>query len=231
MSRALRKQPPPLSSSSAAPPPIQQARDQMYEGLILDIGEMLFAEVGVDRCQVKDVATRAGISLATLYRYFPSKEALLEGVHERRLASLLSRIIEVVGKQRAPLDAILAANEVHLRFHMDHPAYLGMHLREGNAWFESSKLRCRAQIEAVEDGHKRTTASFAAGIRAGVFVNDPPALMARASVAANHVHLSHWVLGGKSEPPDVVVARARAHFIRAFCRPERVAELLARRAP
>jgi len=221
MSRALRK----------TPPPIQQARDQMYEALILDIGELLFAEVGVDRCQVKDVATRAGISLATLYRYFPSKEALLEGVHERRLEELMSRILEVVGTQRRdPLDTILAANEVHLRFHMDHPGYLGMHLREGNAWFETSKLRCRAQIDALEEGHKRTTASFAAGIRAGLFVNDPPALMAHASVAANHVHLSHWVHGGKTETHDVVVARARAHFIRAFCRPERVAEILARRA-
>jgi AcrR family transcriptional regulator len=210
MSRALRK-----------PAPIQQARDQMYEALILDIAETLFAELGVDGCQVKDVATRAGISLATLYRYFASKEELLEAVHERRLTQLMGRILEAVRDQRSPLDAILAANEIHLRFHMEHPSYLGMHLREGNAWFDASKLRCRAQIEAVEEGHKRTTASFAAGIRAGVFVNDPPALMARASVAANHVHLAHWVLGGRVEAPDVVVARARAHFMRAFCKPER----------
>jgi len=203
----------------------------MYEALILDTAELLFAELGVDRCQVKDVAARAGISLATLYRYFASKEALLGAVHERRLAELMRRILEVVRAQRSPLDAILAADEVHLRFHMDHPSYLGMHLREGNAWFDTSKLRCRAQIEAAEEGHKRTTASFAAGVRAGVFVADPPALMARAAVAANQVHLSHWVAGGRSEAQDAVVARARAHFIRAFCRPERVGELLARRRP
>jgi AcrR family transcriptional regulator len=206
MSRALRKS-----------VPIRQARDEMYEGVVLDVAEGLFAEVGVDRCQVKDVAGRAGISLTTLYRYFASKEALLEGVHERRLEELMRRIGKAMGKQRAPLEMILAANEAHLRFHMEHPAYLGMHLREGNAWFDTSKLRCRAQIEVVEEGHKRTTASFAAGIRAGVFVDDPPALMARASVAANHVHLAHWMLEGMKEQPDAVVARARAHFVRAFC--------------
>src|SRR5690242_2893308 len=106
MSRALRKA-----------PPVQQARDQMYEGLVLDTAETLFAELGVDGCQVKDVATLAGISLATLYRYFAGKESLLEAVHERRLTQLMARILEAVRGQRAPLDAILAADEVHLRFH------------------------------------------------------------------------------------------------------------------
>jgi AcrR family transcriptional regulator len=47
---------------------------------VVDAALACFAEVGVSKTTVEDVAERAGIARATLYRYFPGKQALLLGV-------------------------------------------------------------------------------------------------------------------------------------------------------
>lgn len=44
--------------------------------LLLDAAIELFAERGYDRTTVRDIATRAGVNQALLFRYFGSKEAL-----------------------------------------------------------------------------------------------------------------------------------------------------------
>ena len=209
--------------------PAQKARNQMYEELILDTAESIFAKMGVEQCQVKDVASAAGVSLSTQYKYFSSKEDLLRAVHARRLHVLMQLIIETVEPQSDPLAEMLSANAAYLRFHMNYPTYLAMHLREGVAWFESENFRCQEQRDALEEGIMRASSSFARGAKKGLFVKDPPLLMARAAVAANQVHLSHWMAEGMADSKALVIRRAHSHFIRAFCLPEKVASLLAAR--
>ena len=47
---------------------------------LLDAATALFAERGYDRTTVRDIAARAGVNQALLFRYFGSKEALFEEV-------------------------------------------------------------------------------------------------------------------------------------------------------
>jgi AcrR family transcriptional regulator len=56
--------------------PVQQAR---YDRVIAAATEILSAG-GQEAVQMKDLAQRAGVSLATLYRYFPSKDYVLLAV-------------------------------------------------------------------------------------------------------------------------------------------------------
>ena len=56
--------------------PAQQAR---YDRVIAVATDVLSAG-GLEAVQMKDLAQRAGVSLATLYRYFPSKDYLLLAV-------------------------------------------------------------------------------------------------------------------------------------------------------
>ena len=56
--------------------PVQQAR---YDRVIAAATEIL-SEGGQEAVQMKDLAQRAGVSLATLYRYFPSKDYVLLAV-------------------------------------------------------------------------------------------------------------------------------------------------------
>ena len=54
---------------------------------VLDAAVEVFAERGID-AQIPDVARRAGVGIATVYRNFPSKRALLSALMEQRVADL-----------------------------------------------------------------------------------------------------------------------------------------------
>jgi AcrR family transcriptional regulator len=50
---------------------------------VLDAALTLFAEKGFAATRVEDIAARAGLSKGAVYLYFPSKEAILEGLVKR----------------------------------------------------------------------------------------------------------------------------------------------------
>ena len=61
----------------------QQTRSQKRFELILDTAAKLFAEIGYEAATTNAIAERAGISIGSLYRYFPDKEALLGALAQR----------------------------------------------------------------------------------------------------------------------------------------------------
>ena len=60
-----------------------------YESL-LAIAREVITEQGVD-ASLRDIARRAGVGLATLYRHFPTREALLEALLRKALCDLIAR--------------------------------------------------------------------------------------------------------------------------------------------
>ncbi|MFC7398666.1 TetR/AcrR family transcriptional regulator [Chelatococcus sp. GCM10030263] len=56
---------------------------------ILDAAERRFIQAGFHRATMQDVAREAGMSPGNLYRYFPSKDAIVEGLVERDRAALI----------------------------------------------------------------------------------------------------------------------------------------------
>lgn len=61
---------------------------------VLDAALALFVEKGFAATRVEDIAKRAGLSKGAIYLYFPSKEALLEGLVRRALVP----IVELAGQ-------------------------------------------------------------------------------------------------------------------------------------
>jgi TetR/AcrR family transcriptional repressor of uid operon len=62
---------------------------------ILDAAERSFVRAGFHRTTMQDVAAEAGMSPGNLYRYFPSKDALVAGLCERDRAGLSEEFREV----------------------------------------------------------------------------------------------------------------------------------------
>ena len=60
-------------------------------GRILDVAERLVAGGGEDALQMSELPALADVSLAALYRYFPSKQHLLFAVVENQLEAALAR--------------------------------------------------------------------------------------------------------------------------------------------
>jgi len=80
---------------------------------ITDVAIALFAERGFDEVSVDDVAEAAGIARRTLFRYYPSKNAIPWGdfdAHLQHLRGLLAAVDPAVPMERALRDALLAFN-------------------------------------------------------------------------------------------------------------------------
>lgn len=67
-------------------------RDHVAAG-ILEVASGVLAERG-EATSMTDIAKAAGVARATLYRYFPNREALLEALREAALEELSTRIAD-----------------------------------------------------------------------------------------------------------------------------------------
>ena len=61
----------------------RQSRSQQTVDLILDAAGDLFASVGYEAATTNAIAEKAGISIGSLYRYYPDKDAILKELAER----------------------------------------------------------------------------------------------------------------------------------------------------
>ena len=62
-----------------------QGRSRATVGYVLESAAQLFSESGYEGTTTNQVAERAGVSIGSVYQYFPSKEALLVALAERHL--------------------------------------------------------------------------------------------------------------------------------------------------
>jgi AcrR family transcriptional regulator len=64
---------------------------------VLDAALELFIENGFAATRVEDIARRAGLSKGSVYLYFPSKEALLEGLVRRAIVPIADSALGAIG--------------------------------------------------------------------------------------------------------------------------------------
>lgn len=76
----------------AGPAVPSTAAQQGRHDRILAVATAMLEAGGEDALQMKDLAQRAGVSLATLYRYFPAKDHVLLGILLSRYSAALARI-------------------------------------------------------------------------------------------------------------------------------------------
>jgi AcrR family transcriptional regulator len=93
---------------------------------ILDTTWALVAEHGLTSVTMSQIAEKAGIGRATLYKYFPDVEAILLAWHERQIIGHLAQLAEVrdqAGRAAERLEAVLEAYALisHERFSHEHP--------------------------------------------------------------------------------------------------------------
>jgi AcrR family transcriptional regulator len=143
---------------------------------ILDAAVRVFAEKGIPRTTVSDIAGAAGVAKGTFYLYFNSKEELLGALKERFVDEILEHtasFAERVGREDwwALVDAAI---ESFVDFMGDHRSIIQIMVQEGITPETSPQFaECERKVDEV----------FAAGIRAGVeagaFRTGDPELTAR----------------------------------------------------
>ena len=76
-----------------------QARSTASVNAILDATIQVLLKLGKERLTTTSVALRAGVSVGTLYQYFPNKSALLQAALRRHLDEV-TNAVELVCKQQ-----------------------------------------------------------------------------------------------------------------------------------
>jgi AcrR family transcriptional regulator len=77
-----------------------QARSTASVDAILDATTQVLLSVGKERLTTTRVALRAGVSIGTLYQYFPNKSALLQAALKRHLDDVTKAIEQVTQEQK-----------------------------------------------------------------------------------------------------------------------------------
>lgn len=64
---------------------------------ILDAGARVLGEVGYEKASVNQIAEVAGVSVGSLYQYFPSKEALALAIMKRHVEAMMDVVQRDIG--------------------------------------------------------------------------------------------------------------------------------------
>ncbi len=83
-----------------------QARSQDTVDVILVATDRVLARVGLNEATTREIADVAGVSIGTLYRYFPSKDALFLAMLQRRWGEetqALGKLMAKLAEERASL--------------------------------------------------------------------------------------------------------------------------------
>src|SRR3978361_1335224 len=89
------------STATARKPRADAARNRER---VLEAAKTVF-NAGGPEASLEAVAGRAGVGIGTLYRHFPTREALFEAVY-RREVDQLSELAEQLKNDAAPVDAL-----------------------------------------------------------------------------------------------------------------------------
>jgi AcrR family transcriptional regulator len=104
----------------------QQDRSRVTVEAILEATTRILVEEGYDKANTNRIAERAGISIGSLYQYFPNKESLMTALmeqHAREMATLietkLQRLFDSPLEIVIPeiIKAVVAAHAIDPRLH------------------------------------------------------------------------------------------------------------------
>ncbi|MFE3445824.1 TetR/AcrR family transcriptional regulator [Nocardia sp. NPDC059180] len=103
----------------------RQRRSRETVDTLLEAAAQMFTREGL-ATTTNRIAERAGLSVGTLYQYFPNKHALLRAIAERHLAGAAVRLDAVFVELRATRpefdDTMQAILEAVVDLHLDRPA-------------------------------------------------------------------------------------------------------------
>jgi AcrR family transcriptional regulator len=149
-----------VNSDSSSEPTRQSLRDRLREATnreILAAAERVFAEQGLDKASMAQIAERAGVAVGTLYNRFEDRDALLEAVLSDRRAELLEKLDRAAATAAgAAFRAQLVSFFATLFGHFDeHQAFLRLVLASEVGPREKRAQMSRALLERLEAILKR----------------------------------------------------------------------------
>ena len=195
-----------VADHSTFPKPFPKIRDHQ-----------VFAEKGFHDAQVSQIATRAEVSLASVYQYFESKESMFEAVVEG-----VARAIDIAIRQRVesiadPFERLLAVSDAMVDCFQQNQDLLRIYVRatNGRPWSASSELGGKTQ-EISNDFTNWVVSLARDAERAGALRGLDPEIFATTLVGAVITVATSAVESDTARPLAEVAPHLRAIFARIF---------------
>lgn len=167
------------------------------------LGFELFVRQGFDRTTVDDIAAAAGIGRRTFFRYFASKNDLVWGDFEQRLAEL-HHLLEAVEPTAPMMDALRGAIVEFNRFD---PADVPWHRQRMELILTVPTLQADATLRYA--AWRRVVAEFTAR-RMGLSPSDlMPRLIGHAALAAALAAYEIWLSDAEANLAQLLDAAVR----------------------
>jgi AcrR family transcriptional regulator len=150
-----------------------RADAQRNRELLVSAARDAFAAHGTD-ASLRDIARSAGVGIGTLYRHFPTREALLEALIDSNFEELRAGAEELLGSPRAPQEALLAwltQLAAGARTYLGLPESIMAALADENSQLHASCAAMRASCARLLD-----RAQKAGTVRSGVTASEVIAL-------------------------------------------------------
>ncbi len=163
---------------------------------------------GITKLSMGDVARRADLSRQTLYRYFPSKDALITAVVTTETASLIEQVVDAARRLDDPRASLEAGILAALRVVRDHPLLDRLVRTEPEALLPLLTAEGSPAMVQV-----RTIVELLLAERRPPGLTDDIALRRFADIVARL--LISYAVSAPDDPPDVV-----AHYLSTFLVPD-----------
>jgi AcrR family transcriptional regulator len=190
--------------------PVQE-RSQQTVQRILDATLSLLARDGIEGLTTNSVAGEAGLSVASLYRFFPNKQAVIYAAYAEWIDELSVRIatlcddwlaILAAQPQRWP-EAALALADV-----------LGENRRGARAEYELLRaMFSHRALRALDEDHTRTLADRVARLMRAAGATAPDAALSATAAFANEQFTLAAELGGRPGQHNSFVAHAQQAYL------------------
>lgn len=160
---------------------------------------------GIGKLSMGDVAQRAGLSRQTLYRYFPSKDALVAAVVAAETTKLIEQVVGAAVAHDDPRSSLEAGLLAALRVVRDHPLLDRLVRTEPQALLPLLVAEDSPSMTQV-----RPVVEMIVAERNPVAAADPVALRRFADVVTRL--LVSYAVSAPDDPPEVV-AHHLAHLL------------------
>lgn len=187
----------PRKTAGAEPAKKEKKRNLQKEINIIEGALQVFGEKGFEATTISAIAKAAGISDATLYEYFPSKEDILFAIPNLYTRRELEKIQEIAHYIHRPEEKIRVIIQAYLEFYENNKLYTSVALLtlKGNRNFIKSpayqvvKTSTGAIIEAFNEGKEK-----------GIFREDLDPYLVRNMIMGFIEHLTiQWLLVGRPD--------------------------------
>jgi len=182
----------------------RQARSRLTVEALLDAAAQVFERHGYAAGTTNRIAERAGVSIGSLYQYYPNKDAILVALVEQHLdegAAAAGPVLAALAADVPPIeDGMRRLVEAMVALHRDRPA---LH----RVLFEEAP-RPPALRRRLEELEEAATAAVAAYLRASGATDRDPSRAARMVVRVVETVTHELVLRPRGVPVDAHVDEA-----------------------